>query len=306
MSGVSTPRHEPIPIGEVAEPPFAQLPVPSTLFATRAARFRTLADGHRLAPYLNFLAGVSTAQHEVQGGLPSPEMPAADALALALAREHGMPPLDRGNFTADPAFDATLDGLFARAAAIAMPEPAREALQRAAAADAGQRAAMVRAVLDDAIPVERLADHLFVAAALQVHFARLSALLDAKSLKEIGDGACPACGGAPVASLVTGRAGAHNSRYCVCSLCATEWNYVRIKCTICGSTKGISYQHVEHDKQVRAETCDTCHSYVKIMQQIQNTALDPVADDVASLALDLMVRELGYRRGAVNPFMLGY
>jgi len=27
---------------------------------------------------------------------------------------------------------------------------------------------------------------------------------------------------------------------------------------------------------------------------------------VASLALDLLVREQGYRRGAVNPFLLGY
>jgi len=304
VSGVSTPRHEPIPIGEVAEPPFAHLPDPSTLFATRAARFRTLAEGHQLAPYLNFLADLSTAQHEVQQGLPAPEMPAVDALARA--KDYGMPPLDRGKFTADAAFDDTLDRLLVRAASIAMPEPARVALDRVRAADAGKRALMLRAVLDDAIPVEALADHLFVAAALQVHFTRQAALLDAKSLKEVGDGACPACGGAPVSSLVVGRAGAHNSRYCVCSLCATQWNYVRIKCTICGSTKGISYQHVEHDKQVRAETCDTCHTYVKVMQQIQNPALDPVADDVASLALDLMVRELGYRRGAVNPFMLGY
>ena len=30
------------------------------------------------------------------------------------------------------------------------------------------------------------------------------------------------------------------------------------------------------------------------------------ADDAASLALDLLVRELGYRRGAVNPFLVGY
>ncbi len=304
MSSVSTPRHEPIPIGEIAEPPFAQLPDPSTLFATRAARFRTLAQGHQLAPYLNFLAALSTAQHEVLEDLPAPDMPSEETRARA--RDHGMPPLDRGKFTADAAFDETLDRLFARAAVIDMPEQARAALERDRAADAGKRALMLRAVLDDAIPVEALADHLFVAAALQVHFARQATLLDAKSLKEVGDGACPACGGAPVASLVVGRAGAHNSRYCVCSLCATQWNYVRIKCTICGSTKGISFQHVEHDKQVRAETCDTCHTYVKIMQQIQNPALDPVADDVASLALDLMVRELGYRRGAVNLFMLGY
>ena len=139
-----------------------------------------------------------------------------------------------------------------------------------------------------------------------MHFARQATRLDAKSLVPVGDGACPSCGGPPVASLVVGWAGAHNSRFCVCSLCATQWNYVRIKCTLCGSTKGISYQHVESDKMVRAETCDSCHGYVKILQQIQNPALDPVADDVVSLALDLLVRELGYRRGAVNPFMLGY
>lgn len=305
MSGsVGAPRHDPIPIGEVAEPPFARLPDPSTLFAARAERFNALAEGHQLGPYLRFLGALSAVQHQLQEGLAEPDMPSPEALAMA--REHSMPPLDRGKFTADLAFDATLDRLFSLASAIDMPAQAREALARARTADAGARAAMVRAVLDDAIPVEALADHLFVAAALQVHFARQAARLEAKSLREVGDGACPSCGGPPVASLVVGWTGAHNSRFCVCSLCATQWNTVRIKCTICGSTKGISYQHVEQDKQVRAETCDSCHSYVKIMQQIQNPALDPVADDVASLALDLLVRELGYRRGAVNPFMLGY
>jgi len=40
----------------------------------------------------------------------------------------------------------------------------------------------VRAVLADAIPVETLADHVYVAAALQVHFARLAARLDAAGI----------------------------------------------------------------------------------------------------------------------------
>jgi FdhE protein len=304
MSSAGAPRHEPIPIGEIAEPPFVRLPEPTSLFHVRAERFRALAEGHTLAPYLRFLAELSDVQHRLQEGLAEPDLPAAEALALA--REHGMPPLDRGKFTADAAFDATLDRLFSLAGAIDMPEAARAALARAQGADAGQRAAMLRAVLDDAVPVEALADHLFVAAALQVHFARQAARLDGKRLREVGDGACPACGGPPVASLLVGWAGAHNSRFCACSLCATQWNYVRIKCTLCGSTGGISYHHVEHDKQVRAETCDNCRCYVKILQQVENPALDPVADDVASLALDLLVRDLGYRRGAVNPFMLGY
>ncbi len=39
----------PIPIGEVATPPFVRLPDPATLFGTRAQRFRALARDHELA-----------------------------------------------------------------------------------------------------------------------------------------------------------------------------------------------------------------------------------------------------------------
>ena len=45
---------------------------------------------------------------------------------------------------------------------------------------------------------------------------------------------------------------------------------------------------------------------MKILQQQKDPGLDPVADDVATLGLDLLVRETGYRRGAVNPFLIGY
>jgi FdhE protein len=305
MSSVGTPRHDPVPIGEIADPPLVRLSDPATLFAARAARFRALAEGQALAPYLLFLAALSDIQHRLQDGLAEPDMPAEDARKRA--REFGMPPLDRAGFTADAAFDATLKRLLSLAGAIDMPEHARAALARTSSADVGARDAMVRAVLADAIPVEALADHLFVSAALQVHFARQAARLDGKRLVPVGDGACPVCGGPPVASVVVGWTGAHNTRFCVCSLCATQWNYVRIKCTLCGSTEAISYKQIEKNSgEVRAEVCDKCHGYVKILQQVRNPALDPVADDVASLALDLLVREQGYRRGAVNPFLLGY
>jgi len=45
---------------------------------------------------------------------------------------------------------------------------------------------------------------------------------------------------------------------------------------------------------------------VKILHQHKDPSLDPVADDVATLALDLLLRDLGYRRGAVDAFLLGY
>ena len=134
MSSVGAPRHDPIPIGQIAEPPFARIPDPTTLFQGRAERFAALSDGHALAPYLRFLGALSRAQHRLQDGLAEPDMPAPDARERA--REFGMPPLDRGRFTADAAFDATLDRLFALAGEIKMPEQASAALARATAADA--------------------------------------------------------------------------------------------------------------------------------------------------------------------------
>jgi len=305
MSKAGAPRHDPIPIGEIAAPPFARLPDPAALFAKRSLRLRALTEGHQLGPYLLFLAAISECQHRVQRDLPEPDLPADEVRARA--HQHGMPPLDRARFTADAALDATLERLFALVADIDMPADAAAALQRARGADAGARDAIVRAVLADAIPVEALADHVYVAAALQVHFARLAARLDAAALKPLGDGVCPACGGAPVASAIVGRQGAHGTRFCTCSLCATQWHVVRIKCVLCESTKGIAYQALDGAPDtVKAETCENCHGYVKILQQQKNPELDPVADDIATLGLDILLRQGGYRRGAVNPFLLGY
>jgi FdhE protein len=268
-------------------------------------RFRTLAEGHQLGPYLLFLAALSECQHRIQKDLPAPELPAANARALA--REHAMPPLDRNRFTADAALDATMDRLLPLAATIDMPDTAREALDRVRGADAAARDAMVRAVLGDSIPVETLADHVYVAAALQLHLARLAARLDGDALVPVGNGACPACGGAPVASAIVGWQGAHGTRFCSCSLCATQWHVVRIKCVLCDSTAGIAYEELDVGPEtVKAETCESCHGYVKILHQHKNPQLEPVADDIATLGLDLLLREAGYRRGAVNPFLLGY
>jgi FdhE protein len=305
MSQVGAPTRDPIPIGNISQAPFVRLPEPGTLFASRARRLRALAPGHGLGAYLSFLADLSETQHAIQDGLPAIELPAADTLARA--REHAMPPIDRGRFTADAAYDATFARLLAAAHDIAMPEPARAALARARDADAARQAAMVADVLADTVAVEAMAEHVFTAAALQVHFARLAAGLDATKLVPVGDGVCPCCGGAPVASVVVGWPGAHGARFCACSLCGTLWNMVRITCTVCGSNKNIAYQEVDGSGgTVKAETCDSCHAYVKVLHQHKDPALDPVADDVASLALDLLVREAGYRRGAVNPFLLGY
>jgi FdhE protein len=305
MSKAGTPRHDPVPIGEVAEPPFVRLPNPSRIFADRAQRFAALAPNHPLASYLLFLSALCEVQHKAQDGASAPELPAADAIARA--RGFAMPPLDRNRFTASAEFYASFDRLLQLAQAIEKPVAATGALARVIAADVALREEMIRNVLADSIPAEQLAEHVYVAAAMQLHFARLAAQLDGKRLVPVADGACPACGAPPVSSMIVGWPSAHNTRFCACSLCGTMWNYVRIKCTICASTAGIHYQEIDGGPgTLKAETCDTCHTYVKILQQQKDPALEPVADDVASLGLDLLVRETGFRRGGVNPFLLGY
>jgi FdhE protein len=296
---------DPSAIGGVQQPPFARLPDPAALFDTRARRFAALAEGSELRPYLLFLSGLARAQQEVEASLPVPNPPAlAD---IERARTFDMPPLDRGRFTTDAAFEMALASLLARAAAIDKPPAAAAALQHLAQAAAGARKVMVRNVVADSIPMDALAEHVFVAAALQLHFARLACRLEAKRLVPVGDGACPCCGGPPVSSLVVGWPSAQGARYCACSLCGTLWNYVRIRCTQCGSTKGISYQEVAGGAgTVKAETCDSCHTYVKVLYQDKDPSLEPVADDVASLGLDLLMRDGPYRRAAFNPFLHGY
>ncbi|HMR32014.1 MAG TPA: formate dehydrogenase accessory protein FdhE [Geminicoccaceae bacterium] len=298
-------RLDPTIIGEVAAPPFVRLPDPLQLFVNRTLRLRALGTGSEIGAYLRFLSELVELQYRIQDGLPDPVRP--DPAALARARQHAMPPLDRGGFVADRAFDTTLDALVDAAAGTGAPQSAAEALVRLREADAATRASMVAAVLSYEIPVETLAEHVYVAAALQVQFARLAAGLDPKSLVPVGDGACPCCGGPPVSSMVVGWQGAHNTRFCACALCGTLWHYVRIKCVLCGSTKGIGYQEVEGGGgNIKAETCDACRSYVKVLYQVREADLEPVADDVASLGLDLLLAAGEYRRGGYNPFLLGY
>lgn len=305
MTELRAPGHDPIPIGEVVKAPFARLPNPLAMFAGRGQRLKALADGHTLRPYLLFLADLSDIQHRLQAGLPDPELPSAEALARS--RQHRMPPLDRARFTSDAAINAVWQRLIVMTDSIAMPDVARLALARVKTGGEADRTAMMGAVLSNAIPVEELAEHVFVAAALQVHFARLAARLDAGALLPLGDGVCPACGGPQVSSMVVGWSGAQSARFCACSLCGTLWNYPRVRCTLCGATKGIAYQEIAGGPAaVKAETCESCRGYVKILHQHKEPTLDPVADDVATLALDLLLRDLGYRRGAVDPFLLGY
>jgi FdhE protein len=295
---------DPSKIGSIAQPPLAILPEPVRLFRRRAERLRHLARASRLAPYLSLLADLAEVQATLAENLPP--LDAIPAGRVELARESRMPPIDRLALAGDPALGTTLDALLAAAAAIAMPEAARLSLEAVRDADATTRGGLLVNVLSDEIPTEDAARHLWVAAAVQVHAARLAAALDAERLVPIRIGVCPCCGGRPASSVVLGTLRIEGARYAACATCGTLWNEVRIKCLACGSTKGIGYRALGEGAVIKAEVCDECSSWVKILYQNKDTALEAIADDVASLGLDMQMRATDYRRAGFDPFLAGY
>lgn len=296
---------DPSLIGGVPNPPLAFLPEPIKLFQARARRFAFLADNHDLAPYLLFLAELSRLQARLAATLPP-------VIAITAARQtqaagNAMPPIDRNALVDDPALATTLAALLDGAAELSLPEPARQALDAVRAGEDDDRRWLLANVLADGIPQDATAAHLFAAAAVQIHLARLAATLDATVLVPVGIGVCPACGGRPVSSSVMGTPGIENIRYAACAGCATQWNEVRVKCLCCGSTKGISYRSVETtEATVKAETCRECRHWIKILHQGKNPSLDPVADDVGSLGLDMLMAQGDFQRGSFNPYTVGY
>jgi FdhE protein len=146
----------------------------------------------------------------------------------------------------------------------------------------------------------------FVMAALQVYWAAMASTLQVGDVTQLDvPTVCPVCGSVPIASVVrSDKRSPQGYRYLHCRLCATEWHMVRITCSHCLTNEGITYHSIEGGSEaVRAETCGKCHNYRKILYQEKDTDVEPVADDLSSLALDLLMTEEGFHRGSGNPLL---
>jgi FdhE protein len=285
------------------EAPAILLPVPASVFADRAARFATLAEGHKLADWLNFLGQITRAQHDALQSLP--ELPPIPAVALEQARQHHMPPINATAAERPPAWRDVLRQLVAALLPHA-PERSVPLLTALASADDIRLEGLADGLLHGEPDPAAAGELPLIAAALQVIFTAMAARLDATQLQKLDTpGVCPCCGSLPVASLVRLGAAVNNLRYLHCSLCNTEWNVPRATCTACGDDKGLAQQQIEGGNgAMRAETCDSCKSYLKIAYQEKDPRIDPVADDLATLALDLLVDEAGYGRSGPNLLLV--
>jgi len=298
--------------------PYLQWPVRSTVFAERAMRLRQLASGHAMKDFLSFMADLALAQQAQLLRHPSVAVPGAGMVDEAA--RHGLPPLSAEDWTRDPAWLGILRSLIADLRPAASGTLA-ETLDRLTGLDDATLELQADALLSGSMTGLDLAASPFVAAALQVHWVHLALAVgqgrsgDAAPFARLDDATvCPCCGSRPTASVVRMDAAAQGQRYLHCSLCQVQWNLPRITCTHCGGTKGVAYQSLQNAgadetegaraASVQAETCDDCGHYLKIMHAERDPQVDPVADDLATLTLDLLVSETGLRRHGVNLMLL--
>lgn len=302
--------------------PRIRLPDRDTLFAARAARLRTLAGGSQIAAYLQLLAVIADAQQALLADTRFVEAVSrgVDLSAAAQARDAGMPQVAASNRSARPKqWQQALRAICTAVQADpALPEQIHGIAARVGAADADWLEAQADALLgvsDETGGVDAAAAPLLMAA-LQVAWVAIGSAFDNDALQPMTDapGLCPLCGTEPVASVVHAKAPWQAYRYLHCALCACEWHQVRVLCSHCGAGgPDIAYRSLlrvdgnddanADDNAVRAETCEQCQAYRKIMYVEKDPHVDAVADDLGTLALDLLLGEQGYARLSGNPLL---
>lgn len=288
----------------VKSPDPIRLPLPGARFATTAQRLEQLANGHPMQAWLAFVARLARAQHAVAAS----QAPGAtlDASVVSRAVEARLPPLAADGH---PLGDSWRTGLFALIDNIdraGLPASATEAMDQLRGGDETTLDRLAGRFLRGGLSASDAGVAVFVAAALQVYFTGSAARLDVADLRLLEQRAlCPCCGSPSVAGIVLATGQSPGTRYLVCSLCSTSWNHVRAVCITCGGTRQLALEGIEADAGVvKAEVCGDCHTYSKLLYQLHDTQVDPHADDLASLGLDILVTEAGYARHAPNPLLL--
>jgi FdhE protein len=283
--------------------PRIRLPDRANLFSLRAQRLRQLSDNHAIGDYLRLMAAVVDAQ---QAALASFTAPRPSTEQIARARAHRMPPIQAIGWPRESRWRDVLAQLcISVGAQLEFPASVRDVCHRVSRAQPEQVETQADGILAAQTSGIDAAAAPFVMAALQVYWVDLASQLAIEEVSELDvRGVCPVCGTLPVASVVRTDERSEGYRYLHCALCAIEWHLVRVTCSHCQATKGIAYHSIEGASlAVRAESCDSCRTYRKILYQERDTDVEPVADDLAGLTLDLLMSEAGYHRGSGNPLL---
>lgn len=283
--------------------PFWLSPQPDT-FLLRSKRFDELAiqDKGEWSAYLLLLAKVCQVQHDL---LNQQEIEWTKAELM----EESSPALDIQNMDIPEIFTVLLHN-FTEQIKSTLPSKAKAILQNLCDMEVDQRNILVKQVLTQELMTQDHESALWIHAILQIiwtHWAMQLKTIDVPATEERSE--CPCCGSDAVGSVVLQNADEANLRYLHCNLCNSRWNALRAKCTFCNNTKDMSLQSIDKIAHgalhgASGECCEACHAYRKMYHLSKEQYADPIADDLASLALDMLLGEAGYVRGGVNPFLI--
>lgn len=293
--------------GGLKEPPAFRLADARSVFADRAARFETLAAsavtaGKGEPAYLRLMGKLAEAQQKViNNHIVKDEF---DALNLERCRTHGLPPLG---------IDGALDAVWRTAL-----HEIVAAIQPIASTPVQQVISVIRGMDTEALdnqasrllaldfPAVDAAIAPFIGAALQVHWVKRANVLGEGVFRKLDvPTVCPVCGSPPVACVQRIGVPVPGTRYLHCVLCSTEWHMGRGYCSQCEAYEKLAYYHIDNESDaVRGEACDECKGYVKSLNQEKDSQVDPVADDLATLSLDVLLDEAGYERASPNYFFV--
>jgi FdhE protein len=273
----------------------------TSLFQNRAARLEHLAKEQGDSAWLKFCAQLTRAQLACVAAVPLTGV--ADNMARESLKHH-VPPLSISSWVPRQDWDMVFAALCNALQHVDLPAAVRLALVQLSNLSAQEQLKQAHALLaaEDAQVSPEYAP--FLGAALQLiwtvnakQFASLATLHQGES------GLCPICGSHPVASTVhAGDRAGH--RYLDCCLCATQWYGPRARCTNCDTPKEVSMFGRSRDDAVQGECCDDCRGYLKLMLEPKDPQVEAMADDLATLNLDLALAEEGFQRTGRNLFFV--
>ena len=115
-------------------------------------------------------------------------------------------------------------------------------------------------------------------------------------------GYCPMCGSLPSLSLLKEEVG---KRYLLCSYCGYQWRIDRLFCPFCDNREqeSLHYLFAEGEEPYRIDLCDKCHQHIKTIDFRIIGEPDPSLEDLATLHLDILASQKGYKRPIPNPWV---
>jgi FdhE protein len=114
-------------------------------------------------------------------------------------------------------------------------------------------------------------------------------------------GHCPVCGSLPSLGLLKEEVG---KRYLLCSYCGFQWRIDRLICPFCNNKEqqSLHYLFAEGEEAYRIDLCEKCHQYIKTIDLRNLEESDPSLEDLATLHLDILASQKGYKRPVPNPW----